>query len=142
MVNFYFYALGKYNDVNSQIVDEARKHASGGFEYRFSKSYSFRPYLFALGRATVSGIFRGVVQYQDKMMSIAGTVDYLFHDKFTDPLDERQRAIGTSDPAAATPELLEETEHGGKYYDINGEWQTRFHAEAKKDEEESRYRWD
>lgn len=29
IVDFYFYRLGKYNDVNAQIIEEARKHPAG-----------------------------------------------------------------------------------------------------------------
>lgn len=139
VVNYYFYTLGKYNDVNAQIVDEARKYPSGSFEYEFDKSYDFRPYVFSLGFAKVRGLFRGVVQHQDEMMSISGTVEYQFDDTFTDPGDRREEAIGTSNPAAATPELLEDTEFGGALYDIIGIWLTSFRAEAKKDGQASRY---
>ncbi len=142
VVNFYFYTLGRYNAVNAQIVDEARKHPSGSFEYSFEKSYDFGPYVFSIGFAIVRGKFRGIVQHQNEMMSISGTVEYRFHDTFTDPRGIRQRLIGTSDPAAATPEFLEETEYGGTYYDILGQWQTSFRAETKKDEQASRYQWE
>lgn len=142
IVDFYFYRLGKYNDVNAQIIEEARKHPAGSFEYPFRNSYAFSPYLFVLGDATVSGKFRGFVQRQDEMLSISGTVEYVFEDIFTDPSGERQEVIGTSDPAAATQELLDDTEYGGTYYAIEGEWQTSFRSEAKVDAKASHYKWD
>lgn len=142
VVNFYFYTLGKYNDINAQIINEARNRPSGTFEYKFKNSYQFKPYLFVLGRATVSGIFHGIVQHQNERMSISGTIEYQFEDTFTDPRGKRQAQIGTSDPAAATPELLDATEYGGTYYDIIGLWLTSFHAGVKKDEHVSLYRWE
>lgn len=129
--------------MNAQIIDAARKHPSGAFSYEFDNAYTgFRNYLFVFGGGAVSGIFTGTVRHEDGMMYIQGNADYQFRDQFTDPTDERENTIGTSDPAAATQELLDETEYGGTYYDITGEWRTRLGAEAKADEKASRYRWE
>lgn len=143
VLNFYFYTLGKYNDVNAQIVDAARNHSLGAFSYDFKKSYpDFGNYLFVFGGGTVSGVFTGTVRHENGMMHIHGIIEYRYSDTFTDPRGIRQRLIGTSNPAAATPQMLEDTEYGGTYYDILGEWQTSFRAEAKIDEQASRYQWE
>lgn len=72
-------------------------------------------------------------------MYIQGNPEYHYNDKFTGPFDRREALIGTSDPAAVSPELLAETEYGGTHYDIAGDWRSNFHAEVKKDERTSRY---
>lgn len=148
VINYYFYHIfdngrHSYDRLNAQIIDAARKHPSGAFSYEFDNAYTgFRNYLFVFGGGTVSGIFTGTVRHADGMVYIQGNVDYQFRDQFTDPTDERENTIGTSDPAAATQELLDETEYGGTYYGITGEWRTRFGAEAKADEKSSRYQWE
>lgn len=148
MINYYFYHIFKegahsYDRVNAQIIDAARNHASGAFSYDFNNSYDeFENYLFVFGGSIVSGVFTGAVRHENGMMYIQGTIDYRYSDIFTDIFGQRQRAIGTSDPAAATPKLLKETEHGGTYYDITGECRSSFYGEAKKDEQESRYKCD
>ncbi len=140
IIQYYFYTHGAYNRANSQIISEARNYERGAFEYHFYNRYEFEPYVYSIGGAVVTGTFRGNVSQIGDMMLITGMVDYVFSDVFTDPFGQRQRSIGTSDPEAATPEMLEETEYGGTYYAINGYWQTNFYAEAKLSEEASRYR--
>lgn len=142
ILSYYFYTLGKYDAVNAQIIEAARREKSGYFEYEFRGAPSFKPLIFAIGGATVSGKFSGTVTHDDAMMFISGDVAYRFYDQFTDAFSEREDAIGTSNPAAASPDLLAETEYGGSYYDVVGDWQANFRADAKKDRLESRYRQD
>ncbi|MEQ1890362.1 MAG: phage minor head protein [Alphaproteobacteria bacterium] len=148
VIDYYFYhifdkGMHSYDRVNAQIINEARKHASGAFSYNFDNAYdAFRSYLFVFGGGTVSGVFTGAVRHEKSMMYVQGNIEYRYSDIFTDIFGERQRAIGTSDPAAASPKLLKETEHGGTYYDITGEWRMSFRAEAKEDAQASRYQWD
>lgn len=124
-------------------VIAARKHASGVFSYDFNNSYDeFENYLFVFGGSIVSGVFTGAVRHENGMMYIQGNIEYHYTDTFTDIFDQRQRAIGTSEPSAATRQMLEDTEYGGTYYKITGEWRSSFYAEAKKDERGSRYQWD
>lgn len=141
VIDYYFYTLGKYDRINAQIIDEARNHSSGGFEYFFYGAADFEPYLFSIGDATVAGLFSGTVLYQDGTMYIQGNIHYKFFDTYTDLAGERERLIGTSDPSVATPEMLNDTEYGGTYFDILGIWNTTFIAEAKKEEASSRYQW-
>jgi SPP1 gp7 family putative phage head morphogenesis protein len=148
VINFYFYhifdrGMHTYDRLNAQIIDAARKHSHGAFSYDFNNSYDeFRKYLYVFGGGAVSGVFTGTVRHKNSMLYIQGSVDYHYSDIFTDIFGERQRAIGTSDPAAASPKLLKETEHGGTYYNITGEWRTSYSAEAKADKRTSRYQWD
>jgi Phage Mu protein F like protein len=148
VIDYYFYRIfreGKhsYDRVNAQIIDAARKHPSGAFHYDFNNSYKeFKKYLFVFGGVTIRGAFTGMVRHEKGMMYIQGNVEYHYTDTFTDPFDQREEQIGTSDPAAASPELLEDTEYGGTFYDISGEWRSSFQAEAKQDERASRYQWE
>ena len=75
-MNYYFYTLGKYNAVNAQIIQEARRH-EGAFGYHFDSPYEFRPYLFVFGGGVVSGVFTGNVRREAGMMIIGGEVEYL-----------------------------------------------------------------
>ena len=74
-------------------------------------------------------------------MNIEGTVDYFFTDDHTDPLNIREWTSGTSDPKAVWEWWRYITDGGGKVYKITGEWHTKFYAEAKLKESESRYQW-
>lgn len=109
----------------------------------FINSYpEFKDYLFVFGGVTIHGTFTGTVRHEKDMIYIQGNVEYHYSDKFTDPIGRREEQIGTSDPAAATQELLDATEYGGTFYDITGDWRSSFHAEVKKDERTSRYQWE
>ncbi|MES2905860.1 MAG: phage minor head protein [Pseudomonadota bacterium] len=147
LINFYNYKIirnGKTPSerLKAQIIDEARKHPSGKFTYIFNASYDFENFIFAFGKATVSGQFTGNVQHKNGVMAIEGSVDFKFKDTITDIFSEREKEIGTSNPNKATAEMLKKTEHGGNYYDVIGRWATNFKAEAKYDETSSRYVWD
>lgn len=148
VIDYYFYRIFRegahsYNRVNAQIIDAARKHPSGVFHYDFNNSYpEFNDYMFVFGGVTISGLFSGTVRREKGMMYVQGNVEYHYSDTFTDPIGRREDSIGTSDPSAASPELMDDTEYGGTFYDIIGDWQSCFHAEAKQEEQASRYRWE
>lgn len=147
LIDFYSYKIivnGKNSSerLKAQIIDEARQRPSGKFTYAFSKSYNFDDYVNGFGDSTVSGQFTGTVRHENGLMSIEGKIDFLFDDTFTDVFSEREKAIGTSDPRAATPEMLRQTEYVGKHYKITGQWSTNFKAAAKLNENTSRYVWD
>ena len=138
VIDYFLYTLGKYNDVNAQIIDAARKHPSGEFSYDFNQSYGFRPYLFVFGGGVVSGIFVGSVYHQDGMMQIEGNVSYFYDDVFTDPLDLRQ--IYSKNPRIEDMWWIERiTEVGGTYFSLKDYWKTSFKAQVKRDEETSIY---
>lgn len=133
---------GRYESVNRQVIDKARRSGSGYFTYGFSKSYSFKVVAFPFGGSTVKGEFRGYVSRKNGLMRIDGAVEYLFKDEYTDPAGIRQRLLaGTSDPAAVSEIVRYLTDGGGGVYAITGQWQTSLRAEAKLEERESRYQW-
>lgn len=142
IINYYFYKLGKYNDVNDQIASEARKHSDGSFEYQFENSYSFGDYLFSFGNGVVRGKFSGNVTYIKDMMYIKGEVLYDYDDLFTDPISLRDRLTnGTSKPEASNPTWVAISDGLGSHYKILGSWRTEFHAEAKVNAADSQYTW-
>lgn len=141
VINHYFYRLGKYGDVNTQIVDAARKNLGSEFAYDFSNSYGFEDYLYVFGDGVVSGVFIGSSRYQNGVLVVNGTVEYFYDDTFTDPVDLRELLRGTSDPADAARLQVIVSDFGGSYYPIKDYWKTEFHAEVKLNPEESMYRW-
>ncbi|MGK2872444.1 MAG: phage minor head protein [Alphaproteobacteria bacterium] len=142
VIGHYFYALDKYNDVNAQIVDEARKHASGNFAYDFGNSYSFDDYLYVFGDSVVSGVFTGMVRHENGMMCISGEVKYTYDDTFTDPADIREKVLrGTSDPEKAGRLERLITDGFGSYFSVKDKWRSRFAAEARSNRQTSIYRW-
>lgn len=140
VVDYYFYRLGKYNDVNAQIVEAARSH-DGAFGYYFSGSYEFQDYLYVFGGGTVSGVFTGTVRHENGTMHIDGSIEYFYDDTFTDPVDARELIRGTSDPNDATELQVRISDFGGIYFPIKDYWKTNFRAEAKSDRNESIYQY-
>ncbi|MFZ4125047.1 MAG: phage minor head protein [Rickettsiales bacterium] len=140
VVNYYFYSLGKYSSVNSQIVETARNH-NGAFGYYFESAPNFRLYLYVFGGGTVSGVFTGSVRHEGDMMYISGEVEYFYDDTFTDPLSVREVLRGTSDPKEAY--LLERllTDGFGSQFPVHDYWKTKFEAEAKLDRNKTIYFW-
>lgn len=130
IMEYYFHTLGRYNAVNAQIIEEARRH-EGAFGYNFEGSYAFRPYLYVFGGGVVSGVFTGTVRREAGMMIIAGEVEYFYDDTFTDPLDARELVRGTSDPNDATRLQVRISDFGGRHFPVRGYWKTRFTAQAK-----------
>lgn len=140
VIRYYFFTLGKYNDLNAQIVSAARRHLGGEFAYDFEKSYEFREYLYVFGGGVVSGVFVGSSHYRDGMLVVKGTAEYFYDDMFTDPLDLREFLEGTSDPEDLNW-LEQAAEVGGHYFPIKDYWKTDFYAEANLNDESSMYRW-
>lgn len=134
----YFYPALVIDRINAQIVDAARRVKSGPVSYDFDGTYQFIDYVFAFGKGVIRGLFSGSVKTENRMMYIEGEIVYEYSDRFTDPLDLREIATGSS---ALTPESWQLTEFGGTAYDITDTWTTRFRAEAKLDSDESMYRW-
>lgn len=79
IMNYYFYTLGRYNAVNTQIVEEARRH-EGEFGYHFDGSYRFGSYFSTCyGKFSNAVNFRGEphVPGMDKMLSTTVTANDL-----------------------------------------------------------------
>jgi len=143
VIRHYLYALGRYNAVNAQIVDEARKHPSGSFTYGFVKWYGFGDYLYVFGKGTVGGLFTGNVHHENGIMRISGEIEYYYNDTFTDPASVREKIIrGTSDPEKAPHLERLITDGFGTYFSVKDNWISRFAAEARFNEQTSIYRWD
>lgn len=143
VISHYFHTLGKYNDVNAQIIDEARKHASGSLAYDFFNTYQFEDYLYVFGKSVVRGEFTGAVRHENGMMRISGEVKYTYDDTFTDPADIREKILrGTSDPAKAGRLERLITDAFGTYFPVKQSWTSRFEAEARVNRQTSIYRWD
>jgi hypothetical protein len=140
IINYFFYKLGKYNDVNAQIINAARKHKSGDFAYSFNNGYGFGDYLYVFGGGVVSGVFVGTVKHENGMMQIDGEMQYFYDDVFTDPLSIREYFAGTSDPEDIGW-IGQAAEFGGTYYPIKDYWKTHFHAKARIFAGSSIYQW-
>ncbi|MFO1242541.1 MAG: phage minor head protein [Rickettsiales bacterium] len=140
LINYYFYTLGKYNDVNAQIIDSARRHLGEEFSYSFSNSYGFRDYLYVFGGGVVDGIFVGTSDYQNGMIIVKGNVEYFYDDVFTDSLSIRE--LYDNDPRPEDMLWIEKiTQFGGSYFPIKDYWKTKFYAEARLNWETSIYHW-
>jgi hypothetical protein len=123
-----------FNRFSLEIIEEARLRKSGQFEHDFHSAYNFfGDVRFAFGGGTVSGNFTGNTEVVGDYLKINGTIDYRYYDVFTDPRGERQKQIGTSDPAKASPELLRQTEYGGTYYQIVDAWKATLDALVSKE---------
>jgi hypothetical protein len=129
IMNYYLHTLGKYNSVNSQIVETVRSH-EGPFGYYFGSAYEFKPYLYVFGGGTVRGVFAGNVRREASMMYITGEIDYFYNDTFTDPLSVRELLRNTSDPHDATALQVRLSDFGGKQFPVRGFWKTRFTGQA------------
>lgn len=140
VINHYFYTLGKYNDVNAQIIEEARKHVDGEFYYSFGRSYAFRSYLYAFGGGVVEGVFVGSSQSKNGTLVIKGSVEYFYDDVFTDPVSIREQYDADGKPQDMS-QIEQLTEFGGSYFPIKDYWKTEFYAEVHLDREDSIYRW-
>jgi len=143
VIDHYAYVAegGVFERVSQQVIDTARSTRNGYFSYDFSNSYAFKEIAFPFGNSTVFGIFKGYVSEKNGMMKIEGTVEYFFDDDYTDPAGIRQRHYGTSDPTMVDAIERYITDGGGGVYGITGQWQTVFQAEAKLNENDSRYKW-
>lgn len=142
IVDYYFYELDRYDAVNAQIIEKAREHDSGYFEYPFGKPYYFGNFVYAHGSSVVKGTFRGYVDKEAGMMNINGNVDYKFTDVFTDPFRLRDRGVNNSSDPEEVSRLWRRASDGNlKVFNITGDWQTRFSAEAYEDRSISLYTW-
>lgn len=138
IIDYYANTLGVYERVNGQISDAARQAESGHFQYDFNDIYSFRPYLFSLGKSTVTGQFSGTVTKIGNALEISGTVTYEFRDFYTDTADIRQFVTGTSDPSKISI-WTRWTEFGGTYFAIEDSWKTKFKALVNAEQNKNRY---
>ena len=143
VIDHYAYVAkgGVFERINRQVIDAARLIRNGYFPYDFSNSYAFKEIAFPFGNSTVFGIFKGHVSGKNGLMKIDGTVEYFFDDDYTDPAGIRQRRYGTSDPTMVDAIERYITDGGGGVYGITGQWQTVLRAEAKLNENDSRYKW-
>ncbi|MCD8566602.1 MAG: peptidoglycan-binding protein [Alphaproteobacteria bacterium] len=107
--------------VELQIIEAARAAAGETFTDSFERSYDFGKVSFSLGNSTVKGEIKGTITKKDGELAIDAQVEYLFSDRFTDPLSIRQGLNGTS--STNTPDPY--TEIGGTAYDIVGRWVTK-----------------
>lgn len=160
---------GALRRLSDQIATRAREVVDGPFEYPFGQSYDFEGVAFSHGDAVVRGTFRGRATDRGRIISIMGTIEYTFEDRFTDPLDLRERAavgrrnrlrlyralrrlsvrLGIEarplpDPEEVDPDdvsrlLLAISEVGGTAYEINGAWRSTFRGEVFKNGEVSYY---
>lgn len=139
IINYFFYKLQRYEKINAQIINEARKQPSGLFEYDFNQSYSFGDYLYVFGGGKVKGLFNGSVLHENGKMIIHGSVSYEYSDEFTDPVNIRQNYQGNS--GNTDSEIINfVSEMGGDRYFIFGKWDTIFNAEANLEKSESIYK--
>ena len=138
VINYYFYGLGKYNAVNTQIIEIARRHADGRLSYNFHNAYNFGNYLHVFGGGVVAGAFIGSIHRHNGMLTIKGSIEYFYKDMFTDPLSIRE--LYNDDSAPENMWQIERwTEFGGKYFSIQDDWKTNFYAEVKQDKMGSIY---
>ncbi|MFH6987868.1 hypothetical protein ACHRVW_08995 [Flavobacterium collinsii] len=111
------------NQIENFVHDQVSKGSnySGKFEFTwdFNNVYDFTSTsgLFAIGRATISGVFLGsfVIDEAGKI-NVNGTIDLDFHDRFEDPWDIINLTNGSWDPT-------------GVPYDINDSWQQQIQME-------------
>lgn len=109
-----------YKRVRAQIVNQARKMASGSIIDYFVNSYSFYGVSRAHGDSTLGGDIYGGVTRQGQFLIISVTVEYKFSDIFED--------IFGFDAEPGIP------------YPITGWWKSRIEIIANKDESASRYK--
>lgn len=124
-----------FRGVEDQVSELALLIQDGNISDSFNNSYNFDAVSIAHGNSTVYGQFEGTVKrFENKngySLNVNVEVEYNFFDIFTDPLSKREQATGTSNPDDATAEELEDSEIGGKLYEIIGKWQTKLTGTMK-----------
>ena len=99
--------------IQKRFLDQIKKGS-----YGFNNSYQFEFYKFAIGNATVNGIFNGTVsQNDDGTLHVEGTITYRFTDIFTDPYDTFDFFSGEWNPDGVPYNI-----HDMWNVDINGDF--------------------
>lgn len=145
IINHFGYTLKKYDSVNKQIIEAAKLVVEGLVPYDFNNTYDFGGWLstffpfffdgviFSLGDSTVKGVFDGDVRKEKGYLIINGVMNYEFIDAFTDPtskVDELMEEEGIS-RQEAIDRLGDSVDEYGIPYDIKDNWQTKFNATVK-----------
>lgn len=145
VIEHFGYTLEKYDRVNKQIIDAAKRVVEGPVPYDFNNTYDFGGWLstffpfffdgiiFSLGDSTVKGVFNGDVRKEKGYLVINGIMSYEFIDAFTDPtskVDELMEEEGIS-RQEAIDRLGGSVDEYGQPYDIKDTWQTKFNATVK-----------
>jgi Phage Mu protein F like protein len=128
-----------FKGVERQVIRDARAIVSGSLSDTFENTYPYYSVSFIHGRSTVRGRYEGFVTRVGDALYIDVDVAYYFRDVFTDPLDIRERDGGTSDPRAIQANELIESEVGGQFYDVSGDWTTRLSGVIHIDPSKSGY---
>ena len=108
-----------FERVERQVFEKAREYGQGVFIYSFENSYDLTSVAWEVGRAAVRGSARVSVRQREEFLIISAVVDYVFFDRFTDPVDRYNIIPGNFDFI-------------GVPYDINGSWKTRIEAIIRK----------
>ena len=130
-----------FENVLSQVVDKAKLIKNGPFTGSWNNSYPFGEVAFALGGVTIRGRFGGKVITEDGIATIEANAEYEFYDLFTDPLNVRERKIGTSAIEDIPYDFTKPSWHPhniaaaylagdselvfGTPYEITGNWETK-----------------
>lgn len=127
--------------LKSKFLKRYDKYKKVNFTDTWRNSYSFVDVAFVFGNSTIKGIFSGSVRKKDEILFVNAKAEYYFSDTFTDPLDIRQKKIGSSalenipyDPSKSSwypgnlgaAYLAADSEFVfGKAYEITGTWTTK-----------------
>lgn len=129
-----------FKRVERMMFKEARSKKSGSLSDVFINTYPFHSASWVHGSSTVKGSYHGYVSQIGNALHIDAEVKYGFSDVFTDPLDIRERNSGSSDMRAIEANTLIDSEAGGQFYAITGEWTTRITATIHVDSNKSGYK--
>ncbi|MFA5592715.1 MAG: peptidoglycan-binding protein [Micavibrio sp.] len=129
-----------FENVLQQVAEKAKNTQEGVFTGSWSNSYPFGDVIFSLGGVTIKGRFGGTVKKEDNILIIDAQAEYEFSDTFTDPLNKRQKKIGSSaledipydfsklwwNPGnLGAAYFAADTEYMGTPYEITGHWKTK-----------------
>ncbi|MEM9028315.1 MAG: hypothetical protein AAGC70_08090 [Pseudomonadota bacterium] len=107
-------ALGRFR---TQIWQRARRIGNGTFEHSFNQRYHFGKVLFSLGRARLSGRFRGIAEQRPHgRQRVKGRASIEFYDQYVDPLSIEQRIRERAKIDIALPDV------SGRPFDIVDQW--------------------
>ncbi|MDB2683091.1 phage minor head protein [Alphaproteobacteria bacterium] len=114
--------------VENQVIQKARAIRSGKIIDSFEKAYDFSDVSFVHGDSTIKGKIEGRVTHHRKYLLIEANIEYQFFDEFTDPINSREDASGSSSTEGLSDEELKKTDLGGQAFLIIDRWLTRLTA--------------
>jgi len=129
-----------FERLERQILQQARSIGSGQFTGDSSNTYDFSTVSSIHGGSKVITNYAGSVRKKGNALLIEVKINYFYEDEFTDPLSDRERNIGTSDPSKYPPGMPLEGEYGGTLYRIYDSWSTELNAVVDIDSSKSGYR--